>query len=179
MNKHGYLQTGVNSRLTWRSDRMETGSICIRVESNKLVLNYRCQLYRGKWEDIEQTIFFDRTPCNFGGHRKWFLCHHCSRRVVALYCAGRYFLCRHCCDLTYGSQQEEPHYRLLRKSIKIREKLGDNYCYTEFIPPKPKGMHWKTYYRLRDELAMTEKFADSIAMIRHRVPIGEQGADGR
>ena len=171
MNKKGLLEPGKQGSLTQSRNGRKEGAINFRVESNKLVLNYRYQQNRGKWESIEQTISFYQTPCNFGGHRKWFRCPHCSRRVAVIYGARKYFLCRHCYNLTYASQQDETPYRLLRKSLKIREKLGDNIGFFEITPPKPKGMHWETYYRLCHELEATERRANLTARRQYGVPI--------
>ena len=103
------------------------------------------------WEDIEQAISFDRTPCNYGGFRTWFLCPRCWERVAVFYGAGKYFLCRHCYDLTYASQQENRADRLMRKARKIRERLGVGDALSEPILFKPKNMHQKTFDRLREE----------------------------
>ena len=175
------MKPGKQGGLTWNRNGKKVGAINFRVQSNKLVLNYRYRQHRGKWESIEQTILFNQTPCNFGGYRKWFRCPYCSRRVAVLYGADKYFLCRHCYDLTYASQQEETSYRLLRKSHKIREKLGDNIGVFEITPSRPKGMHWNTYHRLLAELKATERGANLVVERQYGVPVEEPGlsAGGR
>ena len=136
---------------SWSCGGNPTGSINYRVDSERIVLSYRHRVSGGEWESVEQTIRFDRTPCRYGGHRYWFFCPRCSRRVAVLYGAGKYFLCRHCYDLTYSSQQENLSDRLMRKSRKIRKQLGGGNSLLDPFPFKPKNMHWKTYYRLRNE----------------------------
>ncbi len=42
-------------------------------------------------------------------------------------------------------------YRALHKAQEIREKLGGSANMMEPFPEKPKGMHWWTYERLRNE----------------------------
>jgi hypothetical protein len=88
-------------------------------------------------------------PWHFGGCRAYFLCA-CGRTVEKLYAPrGRLWRCRHCHDLSYESRQTAPHYRQLVKAQKIRERLaGSRNMLVEF-PPKPKGMHWRRYYRLK------------------------------
>ena len=62
--------------------------------------------YEWRGEQVAQEVFFDMTPCNFGGYRPWLICMHCGGRVAVLYLRGKYFACRHCHDLTYRSCQE-------------------------------------------------------------------------
>jgi len=98
-------------------------------------------------------VYLDWTPCNFGGHRPWFLCpaHACGRRVAIIY-GGGIFACRHCYQLAYASQRETADDRAARRANKIRERLGWE---PGILNPKgwekPKGMHWKTFERLNIE----------------------------
>jgi hypothetical protein len=39
----------------------------------------------------------------------------------------------------------------MRKAQNIRQRLAGSANLSEFFPWKPKNMHWKTYYRLREE----------------------------
>ena len=137
--------------LSWSRGDEQTGSIGYRMEADRMILNYRHRPHGGEWEPVEQTISFDRTPCNYGGHRTWFLCPRCWKRVALLYGAGKYFFCRHCYDLAYSSQQEGRVDRLMRKARKIRRGLGGDDNLMDFFPKKPKNMHWKTYRWLRNE----------------------------
>jgi hypothetical protein len=75
----------------------------------------------------------------------------CGRRVAKLYLKGRYFLCQHCHNLAYLSQQEAHRHAALRRCQRIRQKLGGTANMTKPFPGKPKGMHFKTYLRLRGE----------------------------
>jgi hypothetical protein len=75
---------------------------------------------------------------------------------VAVLCLhGQWFWCRHCSALPYGSQQETAEDRHYRKVRKIRDRLGASPNLTESIHPwqKPKGMHWRTWERLRQQEA--------------------------
>jgi len=107
----------------------------------------------GEWEEVREPVFLAWTACNFGGERPWFVCPGagCGRRVAVLYAPGRYFLCRHCYDLSYESQRERVMYRALHKAQAIRERLGGSANMMEPFPERPKGMHWATYWRLREE----------------------------
>lgn len=146
--KNGYLTPGSSGLLSWSCNGQETGSVGYLTQVNSLTLNYRYRENGGEWENVKQKIPFDRTPCNYGGFRKWFKCPHCFRRFAILYGAGKYFYCRNCYNLTYGSQQERELERKARKADKIRDRMGWRPGFLDGIGPKPKGMHWRTYKRL-------------------------------
>ena len=99
------------------------------------------------------------TPCNYGGARPWFLCPRecCGHRVAILY-AGGTIACRHCRNLAYPSQQESQRKRTLRRAQAIRIKLGGSASLAEPFPPRPKGMHRRTYQRLFSQSARREGF---------------------
>ena len=151
MRKQGLLWPGCTGSLSWSRGGEQTGSIRYRVEQERLVLMYRHRFYGDEWRDMEERVWFDRTPCNYGGERLWFLCPHCDRRVAVLYGAGVRFLCRHCYGLPYGSQNEAYLDRMHRKARKIRKRLGASDNLTEPVLFKPKGMHQKTFDRLLRE----------------------------
>jgi hypothetical protein len=54
-------------------------------------------------------------------------------------------------NLSYACQQETPPFRLLRKAQKIRAILGAGPDTDEPIFVKPKGMHQKTFDRLKGQ----------------------------
>ncbi len=166
LKKQGYLQPCAMGSLSWSRRGEQTGSIGYRLEADRMILNYRHRPRDGEWENVEQAISFDRTPCNYGGYRTWFLCPRCWKRVAVLYGAGKYFFCRHCHDLAYGSQQEGTADRLMRKARKIRERLGACNNLLEPIFFKPKNMHEKTFYRLRKEAVYADNLLGLIMMQR-------------
>lgn len=166
LHKRGLLTPGRSSSLTWSRNGEPVASIGIWAEADHIVLKYRTRPRGGKWEDKEYPVFLDWTACHLGGQRPWFLCPRCGRRVGVLY-GGSIYDCRHCHNLVYTCQREAVHDRLLSRALKIRKRLGWDSDYG----PKPKGMHWKTFERLRWEhsrfngaswLAMAEKFGIEI-----------------
>ena len=161
--KQGYLRPGTVGSLSWSWRDEQTGFINYRMETDRMVLIYRYRAHGGEWEPVEQTISFDRTPCNYGGFRTWFLCPHCWRRVALIYGAGEYFLCRHCYNLTYASQQESREDRLMRKARKISRRLGMGDDLMKLILFKPKNMHQKTFDRLREEVEQAENLGWIVA----------------
>jgi hypothetical protein len=166
LKKQGCLRSGLRSILSWSMGGKETGSISYRMETDRMILDYRNRSNGGDWTPVEQEITFDRTPCYYGGYRTWFLCPRCWKRVVILYGAGRYFFCRHCHNLTYASQQETRSDRLMRKARKIRTRLGASNNLMESISSKPKYMHQKTFDRLRREADYANNFSLTIAARR-------------
>lgn len=149
LKKQGYLTPGAMGSLSWSCGDEPTGSIRYVTYADRIQLIYRSREHDGEWQDVDYSVYFDETDCHYGGTRKWFLCPSltCNRRVGVLYGAGKYFLCRHCHDLAYSSQNENEALRAARKNRKIVEKLGGD-PYGDFLPDKPKGMHWRTYDRL-------------------------------
>jgi len=124
-------------------------SIIVRNETSRVVLTYKHR-YGGKgWTNETYPVYLDRTPCNLGGERPWFLCpaKGCQRRAAILYGAG-IFACRRCYQLVYQSQRETSDDRILRRAHKIREKLGWKRGILNPNGPKPKEMHWDTYVKL-------------------------------
>lgn len=131
----------------WKIAGKSAANIKIQVEGNRFILLYR---HRGNGR-AEESMRITWTACNYGGKRPYFLCPSCDSRVAILYLIGRYFLCRRCHNLTYSSQNESEVDRLFRKVRKIRRRLGASMDLTQPILWKPKGMHQRTFDRLRHQ----------------------------
>jgi hypothetical protein len=108
-----------------------------------------------EWKSVEQRVPITWTACHLGGRRAWFRCavysngRYCGRRVALLYGAGELFACRRCYGLAYSSQREAFPHRGLGKTQKIRIRLGGSANMFDEFPGKPRGMHGRTYDRLR------------------------------
>ena len=151
LHRNGCLQPGNCFRSSWSRAGREIASICGFAYPDRVVLSYSHRGgLGGEWEDVEETVPLQWTPCNFGGERPWFICPGaaCGRRVAVLYGPGKYFLCRHCYDLRYESQRKDKKDRALRRAQKIRQRLGGSANMLEPFPERPKGMHHDTYMRL-------------------------------
>ena len=155
--------SGVRRSMSWSCGDQETGSIGFWVEQDRVLLSYRYRFGSEEWKDIEESIWFDRTPCHYGGERLWFLCPNCSARVALLYGLGPRFLCRHCYRLPYGSQNESFIDRMMRKARKVRKRLGASSNLMEPVWAKPTGMHRKTFDRLVREEEKANQ-ASNLAM---------------
>jgi hypothetical protein len=75
----------------------------------------------------------------------------CGRKVAILH-SGSIFACRRCHRLVYQSQRNNMIDRIAGKAEKIRKRLGwQAGILNNTGDNKPKGMRWKTYWRLHSE----------------------------
>ncbi len=146
-----------------------------RVESNGESISYLVRdnristIVNGRVEDIR----LNHTVPGYGGRRAWFYCPMCGGRRAKLYFVGR-FACRECAGFRYGSKSETRRTRLARKAQKIRDKVGGSDGLVGPFPPKPPGMWWRTYLRLREQEAEVEcrriaMFLPMLARLHYRV----------
>ena len=138
-------------------------------KASSIEVNYS---YRG--QSYRYPIQLTKTSCNYGGHRYWWLCPSCSKRVAVLYCAGTY-VCRHCIGANYHSQLQQPIDRLFSRADAIRQRLGWQSGIAHGNQGRPKYMHFTTYYRLVTEhdklvqkicgasMAMIDKIKGSVS----------------
>ena len=105
---------------------------------------------------IKHRIQVTTTRPHYGGVRVWFVCG-CGRRCGKLYLPpdGDIYRCRRCYGLAYTSQRVSPTDRLWRRVGAICRRLGAVSGTSLKIPAKPKGMHWRTYQRLRRDAEET------------------------
>lgn len=148
LQRRGLLRPGASSSISWSRCEKPVASIRIEASLHCVRLCYRHGRHGDEWKDEDYPVVIEWTSCNFGGKRAWFRCPGttCHRRVAILY-GGGLFLCRRCHNLNYESQHERAWERGLRRYRDIREKLGA--APGLGFPAKPKGMHWRTYERLR------------------------------
>lgn len=107
------------------------------------------------------------TPCTFGGRRPWLVCPHCGRRCLNLYGAAGETWCRLCLLMGYWSRLRADWVeRRRRKAERIRVRLGGSPAASKRLPRRPRGMHWRTYDRLRNEVRVLEWIADDAEATR-------------
>ena len=136
--------------------RDESGKVHIRVSAQQMFIHYFYMGYNGNRHPIRIVIKFVWTSCYFGDRRLWFLCPKCRRRVAILYGGGKHFYCRICRKLAYPSENESEPNRMLRKANKIKKRLKCEPGVQNKIMFKPKGMHQKTFDRLRRQVEILE-----------------------
>jgi hypothetical protein len=156
--RDGLLTEGCYFSWTWTRNGEQIAAIGVRVEYGRVVMNYQYRRYGGDWQEVEYPAYLTSTPCHYSGSRPWFLCpaQGCGRRVAKLYLGGHVFTCRYCYHLAYPSQSENAAFRSITRAQKIRVKLGGSADLSSPFPEKPKGMHWRTYERLRNEAEQVE-----------------------
>lgn len=146
ITRKGLLVPGNTFSWQWMVCKREVASIGIRVDLASVVLSYR---RNNTGEEVDQRVQTQTSPCHLGGQRYWFTCPRCSKRVAVLYAPGRYFACRQCGGLGYATQKEGAGDRASTKADKLRKRMGWEAGILNGNGEKPKGMHWKTYRRLK------------------------------
>ena len=146
MTRKGLLSVGNRFSWQWLVNDQPVAGIIIRVDFQSMLLSYQM---KSTGEVVAQRVRTQTTPCHLGGERHWFTCPRCNKRVAVLYAPGRYFACRQCGKLTYATQKENVGDRASTKANKLRKRLGWELGILNGDGLKPKGMHWKTYYRLK------------------------------
>ena len=147
ITRKGLLVQGNCFSWQWLVNDRKVAGISVRVGfDNGMVLSYR---KKSTGEVVEQQVQTQTSPCHLGGQRHWFTCPQCSKRVAVLYAPGRYFACRQCGGLGYATQKEGAGERASTKADKLRKRLGWQAGILNADGGKPKGMHWKTYQRLK------------------------------
>lgn len=132
---------------TWRRGGTIVARISIFMTPESSTFNYSTTDWQGNKLEVDQSVTIDKTPCHYGGHRKWFLCK-CGRRITRLFLTPAGVACRHCLNLNYSSQIESPSDSLWRKRDKVLDKLGGD---MNRVHIKPKHMQRRTWQRLHYE----------------------------
>jgi hypothetical protein len=99
---------------------------------------------------VPQQIRISWTPCHLGGWRPWMHCPFCEKRVAKLLKGMGGYFCRACLgNPLYASQAKSSQGRRHFELCKIRLLLNGNASPLEPFPERPRGMHRKTYDRLK------------------------------
>lgn len=142
----------------WTQNGEPSGSIGVATSRDGATLIYRTKDARcDEWQDRQQQISVVRTPCNYGGYRRWFRCPVCDRRCELLYLRSARFACRKCQLVAYASQSGALIDRLIHKSHKLQRRIEGG---------KPRGMRWTTYRAIFDKVSAIEEQADRLFAIR-------------
>jgi hypothetical protein len=151
--RDGLLNTGSWFNWQWTRNGETIANISVSVEAGRVLLHYRFRQNGGDWQDLDYPVYLTATPCTYGNERYWFVCpaRGCGRRVALLYGYDAIFACRHCYKLAYRCQREAADDKAARRADTIRRRLGWQVGILNPEGGKPKGMHWRTFERLRAE----------------------------
>ncbi len=154
LQRDGLLAPGRSFGWNWTRDGETVASIQVRAGTDRIILNYRHKSGGSDWQPMDYPVWLAWTDCTLGGRRAWVLCpaRGCGRRVALLYIGGSgIFACRHCYKLAYECQRETDDDRAMRRADTIRRRLGWEAGIANPEGGKPKGMHWRTFERLKAE----------------------------
>ncbi len=109
--------------------------------------------YHRNRSPVDYRVSLTTTRPNFGGVRWWFVCPVTGGRAAKLHLpsGSDIFASRQAFDLAYRSQNKTSSDRLLSKAQETRRRFGGSGSLLDPFPDKPKGMHWTTYWRLREQ----------------------------
>ncbi len=126
----------------WSPAMCWPGIVNIRSCRYLILLELRKQL-------APQQIRVSWTRCHFGGMRPWLHCL-CGQRVARLFKGLGGYYCRPCIgNPLYASQSKSTQGRRHFEACKLRLRLGGIASLAAPFPDRPRGMHRKTYARLR------------------------------
>ena len=112
---------------------------------------YTLELEMPRKATVPQQIRVSWTRCHFGwGLRPRLHCPYCERRVAKLFNGLTGYYCRTCVgNPPYASQTKSAQSRKHFEACKLRLRLGGNAALNAPFPERPKGMHRRTYARLK------------------------------
>jgi hypothetical protein len=157
LRRKGRLVDGQRFNWSWRLGDEPSGSMGVSVHETCLVLDYVWTPRGHEGRNHRCTVYFQRTPCRFGGHRIWFTCPDCARTCAVVYGPSRRgnFACRVCQRLGYMSESQSPIDRCWRAQRKLEAKLGEE-------GTRPKGMRQRTFERINARWDQIEERKDDL-----------------
>lgn len=167
--RQGLIQRGQWFAAPWING-MGLSPVTVEVEDSAVRLHVPTEVWGVALEIRSHLVQLESTPCHLGGPRFWFRCPTlgCGKKVAILYFAKIAFACRACCELSYPSQRERAPDRALRRAQSLRTQLGGSANVLTPFPPKPAGMHWRTFETIRSEAAKCEaQFARAASARRN------------
>ena len=138
--------------LEWTTQNKANASIDCRLIDEVLELHY--SIIKGvERANAVDYVNITKTPCNFGGVRRWLLCPGCNKKALVLYIASN-FRCRKCHNIYHPSSNEGELFRATRALCRYQDKLnGKNLSPIDGTSKlsKPKWMRYETFFKLQNE----------------------------
>jgi hypothetical protein len=118
---------------------------------------------------VPQHVRVSWTRVHLGGERPWLHCPSCQSRAAKLYLGLGGYFCRACIgNPPYATQLLSAGGRAHFKACKLRLLLEGEAQLSRPFPERPRGMHRRTYRRLKGEGMMLE--AGLSKRMRKRFP---------
>ncbi|MEM7781555.1 MAG: hypothetical protein AAF697_14295 [Pseudomonadota bacterium] len=172
MRRKGLVADGVmrSGILNWSCGGEPSGSISYRANmceagQERLVLEYTRENH-GERGSVLQTIHLTSTRPNFGGKRWWMICPYHGHRVGKLNmpAGGDRFASRKAWRLGYHSQCVTDRDAIFERLFRIQKRLECEQGWGNY-PSRPKGMHHRTFDRLREEFEYLDNMC-AVEMMR-------------
>lgn len=106
--------------------------------------------------NFEHDISLVRQSAHYGGERLYLACPKCQSKRKQIYFVDGVAACRSCHVLHYKSQSESSKERKYRKLDRLLGKV-DSFGSRFDGHWKAKGQHWKTFYKLHNQIHTTQK----------------------
>lgn len=166
--RQGFLVPGARTsrriRWTYTGSDIESASAFLTADLTAPTAG----LLKVEMDNFQQWIDLRTQSRHFGGRQWYFECPETGRLVTSLWLpnGARRFASRHAWprQVAYGSQFKTPYDRAISGAFRIRQRLDKTGIYHsigDFVPPKPKRMHWRTFEKLLEKLESYETITEA------------------
>ena len=163
LSKEGCLRPGYRGGWEWTADGEQVASIGLRATADQLILNYRVCCNGEDWTECGRSRAARPVAVQVRRHALLFRLPGGEERAAVQPSRDQALSRRSIFSvpplLRSGVRQSERRpatYRLLRRADKRKIALGGTWG-SFIVPPKPKGMHWRTYERYLAEIDAAEE----------------------
>jgi hypothetical protein len=152
LSRHGHLVAGNWKRVCWQQYGEVRLEGLVKAFDGHVTVDIG---FHTHWIGLTQT------PCHFGGHRRWFICPRCNKRMGCLYMRHGRFACRRCNRISYESQSGDAEDRLIWKYHILKHKMGN----LKLQPPRSRGRIHNNFLEVAWQYdAMLEEALSRIVM---------------
>lgn len=156
LREQGYFDWPFQRQMTWSTNGIVQLDLKVRYERGMLHLRDATTLREPEADPFAQEIELASRTSAVGGETALFKCPRCHSVRAHLYLYHTVFICRECAGLTYRSRRERKSTRAFRKWTKLSKMLGGIKMDEWYSAPRPKGMHNRTFERLKIEISEIE-----------------------
>jgi hypothetical protein len=167
------LPVGASGAIEWTARKKRWASVGFEILAIANSLKRRTELSwsvvsaSGTREDRRASLLIEPAALTFGS-RWWLRCPRCGHRRARLYLPTPrdHWQCRVCARLGYFTQQlARPDRHTYRVRRFVRRHLDAEWTPCGARPPRPKGMHRRTFRRHMEALARMERQRDDFFLL--------------